>query len=36
VFGCRNACGLVDKIDIVEVNDIISYHDPASDRRGDM
>jgi hypothetical protein len=27
VFGCRNACGVVDHIDIVEVDDIISYHD---------
>jgi hypothetical protein len=27
VFGCRNACGLADRIDIVEVDDIISYHD---------
>ena len=26
-FGCRNACGVVDRIDIVEVDDIISYHD---------
>jgi len=23
VFGCRNACGLADSIDIVEVDDII-------------
>jgi hypothetical protein len=22
VFGCRNACGLADRIDIVEVDDI--------------
>jgi hypothetical protein len=27
VFGCRNACGPADRIDIVEVDDIISYHD---------
>jgi hypothetical protein len=27
VFGCRNACGLADRIDSVEVDDIISYHD---------
>lgn len=25
VFGCRNACGVVDKIDIVEVDDIFGY-----------
>jgi hypothetical protein len=24
-FGCRNACGIVDKIDIVEVDDIFGY-----------
>jgi hypothetical protein len=27
VFGCRNACGVADRIDIVEVDNIISYHD---------
>ncbi len=27
MFGCRNACGLADRIDIVEIDDIISYHD---------
>ena len=27
VFGCRNACGVADRIDIVEVDDIISYRD---------
>ena len=26
-FGFRNACGLADSIDIMEVDDIISYRD---------
>ena len=27
VFDCRNVCGLADRIESVEVDDIISYHD---------
>jgi hypothetical protein len=33
VFGCRNACGLADRIDIVEVDDIISYHDLVTEEK---
>ena len=33
VFGCRNACGLADRIDSVEVDDIISYHDVVAEEK---
>jgi hypothetical protein len=36
VFGCRNACGLVDKIDIVEVDEIISYHDVVTTEKASL
>jgi hypothetical protein len=33
VFGCRNACGVVDHIDTVEVDDIIRCHDLVTGER---
>jgi hypothetical protein len=36
VFGDRNAGGVVDKIDIVEVDDIISYHDVVTTERASL
>src|SRR5512133_766105 len=33
VFGCLNACGLADRIDVVEVDDIISYHDLVTEEK---
>jgi hypothetical protein len=33
MFGCRNACGLADRIDSVEVDHIISYHDAVTQEK---
>jgi hypothetical protein len=32
LFACRNACGVADKIDIVEVDDIFGYNLPLTTR----
>ena len=35
-FGCRNACGVVDHIDIVEVDDIIRRHDVVTAEKASL
>ena len=36
MFGCRNAGGLADRIDVVEVDDIISYHDVVTAEKASL